>query len=153
MAHDRRNDHWTHAGHEEHRHEHHGETVVPIIAEEAEIHTRQREGTAVRIQRKATSREEMLRIPITHEEVDVQRIPIGASVDGPIEPWRDGDTLVIPIMEQVPVVHMQWMVREEIRVTRHTTRREHQEKVRLQRQEAVIDRISADNSKHSGGNR
>jgi uncharacterized protein (TIGR02271 family) len=149
MGLDRRNEQLdTGRGHEDHR-----ETVVPIIAEQAEIHTRQREGDAVRIQRKDASHEETLRIPITHEEVDVQRIPVGARVDGPVEPWRDGDTLIIPVMEQVPVVRMQWMVREEIRVTRHTKRKEHQERVRLERQEAVVERIRADNSKHQGGDR
>jgi stress response protein YsnF len=132
-----------------------GDVVVPIVEEEAKVRTREREGDTVRISRKDASHEETLRIPITHEEVDVQRVKVGARVDGPIEPWRDGETLVIPVMEQVPVVTMQWVVREEIRVTRHARREEREQTVRLRRQEAVVERNPAGTTgrNHEGGTR
>jgi stress response protein YsnF len=114
--------------------------VIPIVEEEASVHTRRREGESVRLRKTAAAHEETLRVPVTSEHVDVQRVAVNAPVDGPVEPWRDGETLVIPVMEQVPVVRMQWVVREEIRVTRSIRRTEHQKKIWLEREQITVDR-------------
>jgi uncharacterized protein (TIGR02271 family) len=119
------------------------EVVVPVIQEEVAIRARERPGDEVRVRKTHSSREETVSIPLTSESVEVQRIPVGAPVDGPVAPWRDGDTIVIPVVEQVPVVRMQWIVREEIRITRTTRQEQHQQTVRLDREDVTINRTES----------
>jgi uncharacterized protein (TIGR02271 family) len=114
--------------------------MVPVVEEQTVIQIRERQGQSVRIRKVDRGGEELLRIPVTTQRVDVQRIPINAPAEGPVAPWHDGETLVIPVMEQVPVVRLQWVVREEIRVRRLMHREERQQSIRLRREEVSIER-------------
>src|SRR5262245_9293205 len=47
------------------------------------------------------------------EHVQIERVPVNRSVDGPISPRFEGDTLVIPVVDDV--VKSRMVLREEIR--------------------------------------
>ena len=57
---------------------------------------------------------------------------------------QEGDTTVIPVVEERLVVERQVVLKEEIRVTRVRTTERHQEKIPLRYQEAVITRYRQD---------
>jgi len=73
------------------------------------------------------------------ETLEVERIPIGRFVDGPIPDRQDGDTTVISVIEEVAVVEVRLKLVEEVRITRRTTSRKMTDHVTVRRQEVVID--------------
>ncbi|CAO3403382.1 DUF2382 domain-containing protein [Azospirillum palustre] len=76
-------------------------------------------------------------------DVEVERVPIGRFVDGPIPNRQDGDTTVISVIEEVATVEVRLKLVEEVRITRRTTISRMTDTVTLRRQEVVIDRDPA----------
>jgi hypothetical protein len=52
------------------------------------------------------------------EDCDIQRIPVKRIVDSAVEIRYEGDTLIVPLMEEVLVVEKRLMLREELHITR-----------------------------------
>ena len=55
------------------------------------------------------------------EEVEVEHEPVGKVVSERVEPYQDGDTLVVPIYEEQLVVTRRLVLREQLRIRRITT--------------------------------
>jgi stress response protein YsnF len=53
-----------------------------------------------------------------HDEVTSERSPLGRPVDSVPAPWQDGDTLVVPMVDDVIVTETRLLLREEVRITR-----------------------------------
>jgi len=72
-------------------------------------------------------------VELAHEEVQVQRVAVNRILDEgeSVAPRQEGDTLVIPVIEEEVVVLKRRVVREEIRVT----------KLRAVRQETIRDTV------------
>jgi uncharacterized protein (TIGR02271 family) len=94
-------------------------------------------------------REEIIDEPLRQERVAIERVPINRAVDHAPTVRREGDTLVIPILEEVLVVEKRLMLKEELRVTLQQTDRRQPQSVTLRREEAVIERIDATDRKES----
>lgn len=60
-------------------------------------------------------------IDVDHDEVEIEHKAINEPVAESEEPWYDGDTLVIPVYEEVLVTEKHLYLKEEIRVTRVKT--------------------------------
>ena len=56
--------------------------------------------------------------PLFREDCDVERVPVKRMIDQPAEIRQDGDTLIIPLMEEVLVVEKRLMLREELHIRR-----------------------------------
>lgn len=67
-------------------------------------------------------------VDVDHDEVEVEHKEINEPVAKSEEPWYDGDTLVVPVYEEVLVTEKRLYLKEEIRVTRVKTT----EQVKLQ---------------------
>ncbi|MDQ6786179.1 MAG: YsnF/AvaK domain-containing protein, partial [Acidobacteriota bacterium] len=72
------------------------EKVIPVIEEEVTIEKRVVESGKVRISKKANEYEKLVDIPLLHEEVSVERIPINQVIAERLPTRYDGDTLIIP---------------------------------------------------------
>lgn len=117
------------------------ELRVPIMEEQVVVRRREVERGGVRVHKRVHEREELVEQPAFREEVDVQRVDIGKFVDVIPEPRQEGDTLVIPILEEVLVVEKRLVVKEEIRITRRRTEETQQVRVTLRQEEAIVERI------------
>jgi hypothetical protein len=53
------------------------------------------------------------------DEYDIEHVPIGRILDAPVAQRQEGDTLVLPVVEEVLVYRRKLYLREEIRITRH----------------------------------
>lgn len=114
--------------------------VIPVVAEEARITKREIETGRVRIRKTVQSDEQVVDVPLLRDQVHVERVPVGRYLEQPLEARYEGDTLVIPVMEEVLVVQKRLRLREEIRVTTVRERVRHQESVTLQREQVTIAR-------------
>lgn len=55
---------------------------------------------------------------LLREDCEVERVTVQRYVDKPEEIRMDGDTLIVPLMEEVLVVEKRLMVREELHIKR-----------------------------------
>lgn len=127
------------------------ETVIPVLAEELDIRTQPVVTGGVRVQRRLVEHEEEVDIPVIREQVDVRRVILDREVEGPLPVRREGDTTIIPIVEEVLVVTKHYRLKEEIHVTRTAHEERHQERVVVRRQEAHIEELAPEERPASAG--
>jgi uncharacterized protein (TIGR02271 family) len=117
--------------------------VIPLYADEVSIDRRKVKGETIRVNVQTNSREHVVDEDFKRTRVEIRRIPIGRIVDAAPPMRTAGDTIIIPVMEEIVVVERRLVLKEEIILQRvHTTER-HRESVLLHEQEAVIGRQPA----------
>lgn len=52
------------------------------------------------------------------DEYDIEHVPVGRILDAPVAQRQEGETLVLPVVEEVLVYRRKLYLREEIRITR-----------------------------------
>jgi uncharacterized protein (TIGR02271 family) len=118
------------------------QTVIPVIQEELDVHTRRVEvDSGVRVHKHIQEREEIIDEPLVKEDVSVERVAVNRHVDGPIAVRYEGETMIIPILEEVLVVEKRLVLKEEIRVTRRRKETRAPQRVPLRREVATVERI------------
>jgi uncharacterized protein (TIGR02271 family) len=117
------------------------ETAIPLAAEEVAVSKHVVETGRVKITRVTHEREQLIDELLAREAVDIGRMPIGRPIDAMPAVREEGDTIIIPIVEEVLVVERRLFLKEEVHVRRVRTTERHQETVRLRHQEAVITRV------------
>lgn len=117
-------------------------TVIPVIEEEAHIAAQATEHGRVRITKRVHTQEETVDTPLRQEEVQVERVSVEQIVESPVTMHYEGDTLVIPVMEEVLVVEKRLLLKEEVRVTKYVGETQHQETVRVRTEEVAVERTS-----------
>lgn len=117
--------------------------TLPLAKEELVVSRRKRERGRVRITKRIRAREALVEEPLRHDELDIERTTIQRAIEHIPEPRYEEDVLVIPVVEEVLVVHKQLMLKEEIRIRRRSVERPHRERVVLRSEEAVVERIGS----------
>ena len=118
-----------------------GETVIPLLAEEIAVSKQVVETGRVQVARVTHEREQLIDELLTHETVEIDRTPIGRQVNAMPAIREEGDTVVIPIIEEVLVIERRLLLKEEVRVRRVRSTERHQESVTLRHHEAVVTRL------------
>lgn len=118
------------------------DTVIPIIAETLKVSRQAVETGRVRITKTVTEREEQVDEPLLQQEVVVERVPRNEIVqEAPGNRW-EGDTLILPLLEEVLVIEKRLMLKEEIRITRTQTETHQPQQVLLRTEEAAVERVA-----------
>ncbi|GGE69065.1 DUF2382 domain-containing protein [Massilia psychrophila] len=118
--------------------------TIPVIQESLQIGTRTVDtGRGVRISKTVAELPFEVREILHHDEISVLHVPIDRIVavgEAPASRY-EGDTLIIPIVEEVVVVERRLRIKEELHVT--TTRREEQyaETVMLKSEQVRVERF------------
>lgn len=128
-----------------------GELVVPVVAEELDIGRRRIETGRVRVTKHVREREETVDEPLIAEQVDVRRVPVDRVVERELAPRTEGDTLIIPVLEEMLVVTKQLVLREEIHITMRRTEVHRPQQVVLRREEVEVERVDAGERAVGGG--
>lgn len=113
------------------------------VEEQVGVRKRRQVTGTVRASTFSHEREQSVEADLSMETLEVERVPIGRFVDGPIPDRQDGDTTVISVIEEVATVEVRLKLVEEVRITRRTTIGRMTDTVTLRRQEVVIDRDPA----------
>jgi uncharacterized protein (TIGR02271 family) len=117
-------------------------TVIPVWHEELQIGKRVVDsGKGVRVHKTVSEHEQVVDMPLFHDELLVEHIPIGQVVSAAQVPVSryDGDTLVVPILEEVLVVEKQLRLKEEIRITRHRHEVHAPQTIRLKSEQVSVE--------------
>jgi uncharacterized protein (TIGR02271 family) len=120
-----------------------GTIVVPLLAEDVAIVKQQLITGRVDVSTVSHQREHLVDELLMREFVEIERVPVGQIVENAPQVREEGDTLIIPVVEEVVTVERRLILKEEVRVRRVRTTEKHQERVHLRRQEAVISRHSS----------
>jgi uncharacterized protein (TIGR02271 family) len=113
--------------------------TIPLHVEDLSIERREVKRD-VRVHIHTSSRDQLIDEPVMHETVEIEHVAIGRPIDA-IPPVREeGDTTVIPVVEEIVVVERRLVLKEEIRLRRVRTTERHRETVTLRDQQAVIER-------------
>jgi stress response protein YsnF len=118
--------------------------VVPIVEEQAVVHKRRTPTEGVRVRTVVREGEAVVDEPVARETVEVERVPLDRWVDGPVPVRQEGDTTIVTLLEEVVVVEKRLRATEEVRITTRRSVERHNEAVALRREEAVIERVSAE---------
>ena len=117
------------------------QVVVPLHAEEVSIAKRRVVTGQVKVGTITRESEQLVEEMLEHEHVEVERTAIGKQVDKAPPVREEGDTLIIPILEEIVVVERRLLLKEEVRVRRTREKQPYQERVVVRKQEAVITRL------------
>lgn len=116
------------------------EVVIPLVEERVRTAKREVETGRVRVHTRVEQHKELLRGELAREEVDVRRVPLDQEITAIPDIRQDGDTTIIPVVEEVLVVEKKLMLVEEIHLTRRRVVAPYEEEIVLARQQAEIER-------------
>jgi len=121
--------------------------VIPVIEEEVTIEKRVVETGKVRISKQAKEYEQLVDVPLLHEEVSVERIPLNQVVLERLPTRYDGDTLIIPVVEEQIFVEKRLVLIEELHVRKQTIETHKPQRITLLKEEVEVTRVAgSDNS-------
>jgi uncharacterized protein (TIGR02271 family) len=120
-----------------------GAMRVPVVAEELEVATTLRDTGGVRISKTVTESVETVEEPLVRHEVVIDRVAINRVVDGSEAPAirQEGDTTIIPVLEEVLVVEKRLMLKEEVHVKRVARETRSPERVTVRKEQATVERV------------
>ena len=116
-----------------------GPQTLLVVEEQASVHKRRQVTGVVQARTLIHEHEQPVEADLSVETLEVERVPVGRFVDGPIPDRQDGDTTVISVIEEVATVAVRLKLVEEVRITRRTTSRKMTDHVTVRRQEVVVD--------------
>ena len=115
--------------------------VVPVVQEEVDVLTRKVETGRVRVKKTVHERDVMVDAPIVQEELNIERVPINRFIEEPVAVRYEGETVIIPVVEEVPVVVKRLRLKEEWHVTKRHITTPQSHPVHLRREEVTIERV------------
>lgn len=120
------------------------EVRIPLKREEISIDKTWVEAGRVRVMTRPVTEDAHVETELRQQSVRIERTTVEQYVDEMPQPRQEGDTWVIPIVEEVLVIERRLLLREEVRVSRDERLTTFQETIPLQHDELVIDRTPLD---------
>lgn len=117
---------------------------VPVYQEEAWVEKRIVDtGRGVRIHKTVAELPCRIDERLLRDEVEVTHVPVDriVALDQAPATRYEGDTLVVPILEEVLVVERRLRIKEELRITRHRREEHHAETVLLKSEQVSVERF------------
>jgi stress response protein YsnF len=126
--------------------------VVPVYQEEAWVEKHAVDtGRGVRIHKTVAEHPVRIDERLLRDDVEVSHVPVDRIVPLDQAPATryEGDTLVVPILEEVLVVERRLRIKEELRITRHRREEHHAETVLLKSEQISVERFDEHGDKPS----
>ncbi len=114
--------------------------AIPLVEERVQIAKRQVETGRLRVRVSVGEREEEVPVNLTHDEVEVHRVPRNVPLSSLPSVRLEGNVTVIPVVEEVVVVEKRLVLVEEIHVRRKTVTSTETVPVRLRSEQAEVER-------------
>jgi uncharacterized protein (TIGR02271 family) len=117
-----------------------GPIVLPLHAEEISVAKRRVITGSVEISTVTREREQLVDELLAHESVEIERKPVGKTVARMPAVRKVGNTIIIPVMEEVLVVERRLIVKEEVRVRLVQKKESRPQRMTVRKQELVVNR-------------
>lgn len=125
--------------------------VIPVIQEQITFDKQVIESGKVRISKRIVEHEELVDVPLFREEVDVERVAINQFVDTPPQVRQEGDTMIIPVVQEQVFYQKRLLLVEELHVRKQVIEEHKPQQITLLKEEVDITR-SAENDGLNNGN-
>lgn len=116
--------------------------TIPVLQEELQVGKRTIDtGKGVRLHKSVREREHIVDQPLRQDELVVEHTAVGKILEAGQQPATryEGDTLVVPVLEEVLIVEKRIRLKEEIRITLHRRETHARQKVALRSEEISIE--------------
>lgn len=124
---------------------------IPLLKEQLDVSKRKVQTGKVRIGKETVQREEKVDPGLLREDVEVRRVPVRRAVDQPVPTRMEGETTIISLHEEVPVVTTQLMVVEELHVSLRKTNFHAPRSVMLRRELPRVERTGEESADGASG--
>ena len=120
-----------------------GNDVVQLVEEIARVGKRQAEGSGARVHVGVSEYEQTVQALLMRQDVSVERVAVGTVVQEKPPMRQEGDTVIVPVLEEVLITEKRLILKEELRI--RITEQSHVETqvIRLRRETATIERDGA----------
>lgn len=117
---------------------------IPVVEEQLALGTRTVDtGRGVRIHKTVTEHPVVIDEGLLRDELRVEHVPVDRIVGADQAPANryQGDTLVIPVLEEVLVIERKVRIKEELHITRVRHEERHAETVALKAERVAVERF------------
>ncbi|HEX9051589.1 MAG TPA: YsnF/AvaK domain-containing protein [Anaeromyxobacter sp.] len=116
------------------------EVRVPVAEEELVAEKRERQAGEVRVHKEVTTEHRQIDVPVTREEVHVERVPVqGGEARGGEARFEKGDVRV-PVREEEVEIRKRPVVKEEVRISKTARQEERRAEGDVRREDVRVDR-------------
>ena len=123
--------------------------IIPVIEEAIAVGKKVIEAGKVRISKRISEHEELVDVPLFREEVRVERVPVNLFVEAPPPVRQEGDTMIIPVVEEQIVIQKKLLLVEELRVRKEVVEHHQPQTVNVRKEEVEIKRVAG--NRKTGG--
>lgn len=116
---------------------------LPLLVEVPSVHRHRRITGRVRVSVTTAEQQQQVAIQRLVQRAEIERVPIGREVDEPPPTRREGDVLIVPVVEEKLVVIRRLVVTEELRIRLHEQVEPETMTMPFLRQTVQVDRIPA----------
>lgn len=120
--------------------------VIALAEETLAVGKREVETGRVRFRTQVTERAETVDQPLLRTEVSTRRVEVNQFVDTPPAVRYEGDTMIVPILEEVLVVEKRLRVKEEVYITQVQTEHHEPQTVTLRTETLVEERLPTEDT-------
>lgn len=113
--------------------------VIPVIQETIRVEKREFESGKVVVHKTVMERDEAVEVLLRQQDLSVERVPIDRVVQEAPQTRQEGDTLIVPILEEVLVVEKRLVLKEELHIRKQSSERMEQQTVRLRSEQVNIE--------------
>jgi len=117
-------------------------TVIPVVQEEVVFQKQVVESGKVRISKHIREFEEIVDEPLFREEVAIERVPVNQFVEARPAVRQEGDTMIIPVVQEQIFVQKRLVLVEELRVRKQVIETHQPQRVTLRKEEVEIKRTA-----------
>jgi len=123
---------------------------MQLFEEQIQIDKNIVETGRVQISKTTISRQADIDADLISEDTVVETVPVGLRIDVMPKTRVEGDTTIVPIVEEVLYTEKRLFLKEELRITRRRSTRHVHDTVTLRHQEAVVSRVQSATENHPG---
>ena len=116
-------------------------TIIPVLEEEIKVTKKVIDTGVVNISKTIKESTEHIDIPLSSEEVIVNRVPKNELIDTmPAASRYEGDVMIIPVLKEVAVVEKRMILVEEIHISKIKSEKTETQEVVVRKEEVNITR-------------
>jgi uncharacterized protein (TIGR02271 family) len=124
------------------------ETRMPLAEEQLDVTKQAQQKGGVRVTKEIITEEKQVTVPVTREEISVERVP--ASQQAASSTRFEEGQITVPAMEEEVTVSKRPVVREEIRVRKQPVQEQRSASAEVRREEAHVEELPETERRTSG---
>jgi len=114
--------------------------AIPVFEEQLRVDKTVNETDRVFIRTSVLEKTEYADLELRSGEATIERVPIGQLVEAPPPIRQEGDTIIVPVLEEIMVVEKRLLLKEEIHIRRQEVVQHIRQPVQLRSEEVSLER-------------